>query len=133
MRRIRVMAIKVSFKDVSPELKYEPGLENRQGINDSTTDTQMGTLSRTYFPPRSKSRTHYHENADLAWHCISGKAIWLIGKEKKEYVLEPGDFLYIPRGEIHSTMNPSETEPVEGVGSYFGCSHPRKSGKVIVE
>ncbi len=127
------MAVKVSFKDVSPALDYEPGFENRQGINDSTTGTRIGTLSRTFFPAKSKSRMHYHEKADLAWHCISGKAIWFIGKEKKEYVLEPGDFLYIPRGEVHATLNPSATDPVEGVGAYFGCSHPKKSGKVIAE
>ncbi len=34
------MAKKVSFQDVSPALEYEPGFENRQGINDSTTDTR---------------------------------------------------------------------------------------------
>ena len=127
------MATKVSIKDIPPELKYEPGFELRLGITDEFTDTKIGTIARTHFPPKSNSKTHFHANGDLAWYCISGKAIWLIGKEKKECVTEAGDFIYIPRGEIHSTINPSETEPVEGVGGYFGCSHPYKSGKTFVE
>ena len=127
------MATKVSSKDLPPEVKYMPGFEFRFGITDETTDTKYGTADRTHFPPKSKGKSHYHENADMFWYCISGKAVWLIGKEKKEYVTEAGDFLFIPRGEIHSTINPSETEPVEGVGGYFGCSNPYKSGKVYVE
>ena len=127
------MANKVSLKDIPPELKYEPGFMVRFGITDEHTDTKHGTLGRTYFPPKSQSRSHIHTNGDFHWYCISGKAIWLIGKEKEEIVTEAGDFLYIPREEIHSTIVPSETEPVEGIGGYFGCSHPSKSGKEIVE
>lgn len=127
------MATKISSKDLPLERKYEPGYEFHLGITDETTDTKFGTFSRVYFPPKSESRLHYHSNGDLFFYCISGKTIWRIGKEKKEYVTEAGDFLYIPRGEIHNNYNPSETEPVEGVGGYFGCSNPYKSGKVTVE
>jgi quercetin dioxygenase-like cupin family protein len=128
-----MMANKVSLKDIRPDLKYEPGFELHFGITDEFTDTKHGTLGRTLFPPKSQSRSHIHKNGDLHWYCISGKSIWLIGKEKKEFVIEAGDFIYIPRGEIHSTIVPSETEPVVGVGGYFGCSNPLKSGKEIVE
>ncbi len=123
------MATKISSKGMSREKKYEPGFEFHFGITDETTDTKHGTMTLTYFPPKSKSRSHIHEDGDLAWYCISGKAIWISGKEKKEYVMERGDFLYIPRGEVHSTINPSDTDPVEGIGCYFGCSNPYKSGK----
>lgn len=126
------MANKVSLKNIPADTKYEPGFELRFGITDEFTDTKYGTLARTHFPPKSQSRSHIHKNGDLHWYCMSGKAIWLIGKEKKEIVTEAGDFIYIPRGEIHSTIVPSETEPVEGVGGYFGCSHPSKSGKELV-
>ncbi|MFH1335989.1 MAG: cupin domain-containing protein [Candidatus Zixiibacteriota bacterium] len=126
------MANKVSLKDIPAELKYEPGFELRFGITDEFTDTKHGTLGRTHFPAKSNSKTHLHANGDMVWYCISGTAIWLIGEEKKEVVTEPGDFMYIPRGEIHSTINRSTTEPVEGVGGYFGCSNPFKSGKKFI-
>jgi uncharacterized RmlC-like cupin family protein len=128
------MAKVISVKNIPPDLKYEPGFELRFGITDETTGIQTATLVRTNFPPKSHSRAHYHESGDLIWYHISGPtAVWLIGKEKKEHVTEPGDFMFIPRGEIHSTINSSETEAVEGVGGYGGCSNPYKSGKVFVE
>ena len=123
------MATKVSSKDLPLERKYEPVFLFHFGITDENTDTKHGTLTLTHFPPQSNRRSHIHENGDLAWYCLSGRAIWFIGKEKKEYLTEAGDFIYIPRGEIHSTINPSDTEPTEGIGAYFGCSNPYKSGK----
>jgi uncharacterized RmlC-like cupin family protein len=126
------MATKVSSKDIPTELKYEPGFELNNGITDETTDTKIGTMGLTHFPPKSKSRRHIHENADLAWYCLSGKTIWLIGEEEKGVITEPGDFIFIPRGEMHSNVNPSDTETVEGVGCYFGCPSPFKSGKKLV-
>ena len=127
------MATKVSYRDLPDELKYEPHLKFKFGITDETADTKHGTLIRVRFEPKVKSQPHYHANGDLFFYVISGKSIWYIGKEKKEYVVETGDFMYVPRGEIHSTLNPSETEPMEGLTGYFGCSNPYKSGKVIVE
>jgi len=127
------MATKVSCKDIPLQRRYEPGFEMHFGITDETTGARNGCVSRTTFPPKIKSKTHVHTVGEMFWYCISGKAIWLVGEEKKEYVLEPGDFIYIPPGEPHSTINPSETEPVEGLGGYFGCSHPDKSGKKFLE
>ena len=127
------MATKLSFKELPLERMYEPGFEFHMGITDETTDTKDGCLTRTHFPPKSESRPHYHTNGDMFFYCISGKTIWRVGEEKKEYVTEAGDFIFIPRGEIHNNYNPSETEPVEGVGGYFGCSNPYKSGKEVAE
>jgi uncharacterized RmlC-like cupin family protein len=128
------MAKVISTKNLSPDLKYEPGFELKFGITDESTGIESATLVRTHFPANTKSRAHYHENGELIWFHISGpKAIWLIGEEKKEFPTEPGDFMYIPRGEIHSTINDHPTEAVEGVGGYGGCSNPYKSGKVFVE
>ncbi len=68
------------------------------------------------------------------WFHISGPpAVWHIGEDKVEHVTEPGDFMYIPRGEIHNTINSHATDAVEGVGGYGGCGNPYKSGKIFVE
>ena len=127
------MATKVSCRSLPTERKYEPAFAFEHGITDETTDTKYGAVSRTHYPPKSESRPHYHENGDLFFYCISGRTIFRIGREKQEYVIEAGDFIYIPRGEIHSNFNPSETEPVEGIAGCFGASHPEKSGKVLVD
>jgi mannose-6-phosphate isomerase-like protein (cupin superfamily) len=66
------------------------------------------------------------------WYCISGTAIWYIGEKQEEFLTEPGDFMFIPRGELHCTKVTSAIEPVEGVGGYGGCSNPYKNRKVFV-
>ena len=68
----------------------------------------------------------------MFFYCISGRTIFRIGREKKEYVIEAGDFIHIPWGQIHTNLNPSETEPVEGIAGCFGVSRPEKSGKILV-
>ena len=127
------MATKISLRDLQVDGKYEPGFDTHQGITDETAGTNQGQMSRVHFPPKSRSRMHYHTNGDMILYCLSGKTIFLVGKEKKEYVVEAGDFFCVPRGEIHCNFNPSETETVECVALYFGCSDFYKSGKVIVE
>ena len=127
------MASKTSMKNLAVDTEFEPGFQFQHGITDETAETKQGALSRSHFPPKSKSRTHYYTNADMAFYCISGRTVFRVGKEKKEYLIEADDFFYVPRGEIHSYFNPSDTETVEGVVAYFGCSHPHRSGKVIVE
>ncbi|GAG35191.1 unnamed protein product [marine sediment metagenome] len=128
------MAIKISKKNLDTEVNYEPALPQWFGITDETTNTKAGTLIRVQIPPRTKSSFHYHTNGDLFFFIISGTCIFEVGeKKRKEYVLEAEDFFYSPRGEVHSTYNPSETQPCEALAGYFGCSNPYKSGKVFVK
>ena len=126
------MAIKVSTKNLSTVKDYEPGLLQWFGVTDETTDTKMGTVIRIQIPPTVKSKFHYHENGDLFFYVISGTCVWEVGEKREKITLEADDFIYIPRGEVHNTLNPSETETCEAVGGYFGCSNPFKSGKVFV-
>ena len=129
------MASRVSTKNLPADTNYEPGFYYYQAITDEHAETKDGAYVLVVFPPHSKSRAHYHKNADVAVCCVSGKSIFLVGEQKKEFVIEPDDFLYIPRGEIHNFINPSDTETAVCVVAYFGlgCSSPYKSGKVIVE
>ncbi len=128
------MAVVISNRSQPPDLKYEPGFEMHYGITEESTGIQSATLYRTIFPPGKKSKAHYHTNGDLIWYHLSGpRAVWYIGEEREAHPTEPGDFIFIPRGEIHSTVNTSDSEAVHGVGGYGGCSGPWKSGKVFVE
>ncbi|MBT4094340.1 MAG: cupin domain-containing protein [Nitrospinaceae bacterium] len=127
------MAKVLSVKNLPVDEKYEPGFELTFGITDETTGIETATLVKTHFPPASRSKRHYHTDGDLIWYCISGTAVWYIGEELEKFVTEPGDFMFIPRGEVQCTEVESATEPVEGVGGYGGCSNPYKSGKVFIE
>ena len=128
------MASKVMTKDLPADTQYEPGFYYYQAITDEHAETKDGTMVVVHFPAKSESWVQYHEKADMAFYCVSGKTIFFVGKEKKPYVIEAGDFFYIPRGEIHTYINPSETEAMKGVMAFFGtgCSSPYKTGKVIV-
>jgi len=127
------VATKISMKDLPTDGEYEPGFDTHQGITGTTTGTKYGQMARVQFPPKSESRMHYHEYGDMIVYVISGTTIFRVGKEGKEYEIGPGDFMFIPRGEMHNNRNPSETEPVEGIGAYFGCADPYESGKVLVK
>ena len=127
------MATKISTKSLETVTNYEPGLNQWFGITDETTDTTKGTIIRVQVPPQVKSKFHCHENADMFFYVISGTVEWEIGEKKEIITLEADDFIYVPRGEVHNTFNPSETENCEALGGYFGCSNPFKSGKVFAE
>ncbi len=128
------MAVFVKNENLPPDLMYEPGFEMHYGLTEESCGISSVTLYRTVFPPGKKSKAHYHENGDLIWYHLSGpEAIWYIGEERQEHITGPGDFVSIPRGEIHSTENTSGAEAIHGVGGYGGCGGPYQSGKVFVE
>jgi mannose-6-phosphate isomerase-like protein (cupin superfamily) len=47
--------------------------------------------------------------------------------------MEAGDFLYIPRGEIHGNKNLSDTEPVEEITCHAGVTSFEDEATVRVE
>jgi uncharacterized RmlC-like cupin family protein len=104
------------------------------GLTEESCGVNSVTLYRTIFPPSKKSKPHFHVSGDLVWYHLTGpKALWYIGKDGKEMATEVGDFISIPRGEIHLTVNTSDSEAIHGVGGYGGCGGPYQSGKVFVE
>ena len=50
-----------------------------------------------------------------------------------EVEVGPGDFIFIPKGEIHGSMNVSDTEPSEMVACYIGVNSPDETGIVFVD
>jgi mannose-6-phosphate isomerase-like protein (cupin superfamily) len=66
---------------------------------------------------------------------IRGHVRMLIGPEynMQEFEVGPGDFVFIPQGEIHSPMNLSETEPTELVTCYIGVSSKEEARTIFVE
>jgi uncharacterized RmlC-like cupin family protein len=68
-------------------------------------------------PGAGPSPTHYHANNDVCWYIMSGRIRCIQARSdcsnRKELILEAGDFVYVPSGAIHVVANASQTE--EGV------------------
>jgi oxalate decarboxylase/phosphoglucose isomerase-like protein (cupin superfamily) len=122
-------------KNIGTDTAYEPPLRVGFGINDKTVEGANAVMGRTVLVPGAvPNPTHYHTNNDVCWHIMSGK-VRLIqarsdGSERKEVILEAGDFVYIPSGAIHVIANASATEEATLVFCYIGVGNTDAAGNV---
>ena len=122
-------------KSIGTDSDYEPPLRVGFGINDQTIEGAKAVMGRTVLVPGAvPNPTHYHTNNDVCWHIMSGK-VRLIqarsdGSERKEVILEGGDFVYIPSGAIHVIANASKTEEATLVFCYIGVGNTEAAGNI---
>jgi uncharacterized RmlC-like cupin family protein len=120
---------------IGTDTTYEPPLRVGFGINDQTVEGSKAVMGRTVLVPGAgPNPTHYHTNNDVCWHIMSGK-VRLIqarsdGSDRKEVILEAGDFVYIPSGAIHVIANASQTEEATLVFCYIGVGNTEAAGNV---
>ena len=100
---------------IGTDTTYEPPLRIGFGISDKTVDIANATMGRTILVPGAGANpTHYHAKNDVCWYILYGKVkLWYArsdGSDRKDVILEGGDFVYIPSGAIHVISNASETE-----------------------
>jgi uncharacterized RmlC-like cupin family protein len=64
--------------------------------------------------PGAKTRIHHHGECETSIWIASGRARYTFGPTGLEETFDagPGDFVYIPAGEIHVEENASATEPL---------------------
>ncbi len=64
--------------------------------------------------PGARTRIHHHGECETSIWIWSGRARYTFGPTGLEEAFDagPGDFVYIPAGEIHVEENASETEPL---------------------
>jgi uncharacterized RmlC-like cupin family protein len=64
--------------------------------------------------PGAKTRIHHHGECETSIWIASGQARYTFGPTGLEETFDagPGDFVYIPAGEIHVEENASATEPL---------------------
>jgi quercetin dioxygenase-like cupin family protein len=55
-----------------------------------------------------------------------------IGEGRIEYVVGPGNFIYIPPEEIHGIVNCSDSEPAEWIFLYAGVPNKEAAGTMFV-
>jgi len=114
--------------EIGTDVKYEPPLQIGFGINDETVGDANAVMGRTVLPPgAAPDPTHYHSNNNVCWHIISGKInLWYARSDmshRKDLVLEPGDFVFIPAGTIHVISNALQDENSELVFCYIGVGN----------
>jgi uncharacterized RmlC-like cupin family protein len=134
------MATVIREKDLQYSDHYGKSAGNLQfGINNKTVENPKMVMGHTLYPlvpPGWRGRRHYHANCNVGMYRIKGRGRYLIGPDynMQEVDVEPGDFLFIPQGEIHGPMNPMETEePWELVFCYVGVNSPQEAVTIYVD
>jgi len=129
------MAVIIKRKDLVGNKTFEPPLTIGYGIDSETAPNAPMTMGYAVNPPGGRNQRHFHANTASGIYVLKGRIQMFIGPdhEKQEHILEAGDFIYIPRGEIHGGPNLSETEPVEVIFCYPDVSNKDDSGTVYME
>ena len=120
---------------VGVDSSYEPPLRVGFGISDKTVDGANAVMGRTVLVPGAEPNpTHYHANNDVCWYIMSGRIRCIQARSdcsnRREIILEAGDFVYIPSGAIHVIANASRTEEASLIFCYIGVANVEASGNV---
>lgn len=124
----RQMATIIRPAQIGTDVSYEPPLRIGFGVNDKTVEGANATMGRTILVPGAgPNPTHYHSVNDVCWYIIYGRIKAWFAKsdfsDRKDVLLEGGDFVYIPSGTIHVIANASQTEEASLVFCYIGVGN----------
>ena len=125
----------VRQKQIGVDVNYEPPLRVGFGVSDQTVETSNAVMGRTVLAPGAvPNPTHYHTNNDVCWYIMSGKIRLIAARsdcsDRKETILEAGDFVYIPSGAIHVIANASQAEEASLIFCYIGVGNTDAAGNV---
>ena len=118
---------------VGVDTSYEPPLRVGFSISDKTVDGANAVMGRTVLVPGAEPNpTHYHANNDV---CVMSGRIRCIQarsdcSDRREIILEAGDFAYIPSGALHVIPNASQTEEASLIFCYIGVPNVEASDNV---
>jgi uncharacterized RmlC-like cupin family protein len=132
MTKVRV----IRGKDVRIDREYAPPFIGGEGIHSETVGMPIKmTMQRVVIPPGSRNQRHYHVKTEAGMHILKGRLKMFFGPdhEMEEAIAEAGDFVFVPRGEIHGLINLSNTEAAEIVSSYNSVGTPEEAQTVFVE
>jgi uncharacterized RmlC-like cupin family protein len=120
---------------IGTDTAYQPPLRIGFGISDGTVDGAKAVMGRTILVPGANPNlTHYHIENDVCWYILYGSIRCITGRsdgtERKELILEGGDFVYIPAGALHVIANASDTEEASLIFCYIGVGNTAASGTI---
>jgi uncharacterized RmlC-like cupin family protein len=125
----------VRQRQIGTDTAYQPPLRIGFGIDDRTVDGAKAVMGRTILVPGAEPNlTHYHTENDVCWYVLYGRIRCVTGRsdgsERKELILEGGDFVYIPSCALHVIANASATEEASLIFCYVGVGNTAASGTV---
>jgi uncharacterized RmlC-like cupin family protein len=129
------MATLIRSKDVKLNATYDPHLPCGEGIESSTVPETTFRMHYLIVPPGKRSYAHYHCDTAAGNYIVKGHLRIYIGPlyDQQIFDVEAGDFIHIPKGEIHYSENLSDTEPVELISCYPDVATREAAGRVYVE
>jgi quercetin dioxygenase-like cupin family protein len=130
------MASIIRAGDYTADTSYEPPLVIGFGIDSKTVERPPAAMGKTVVPPGGRNQAHYHVKCDACLFIISGSLRFHMGDpdgEREVWVANAGDFVHVPRGEIHGTENASDTEEAHLVFCYPGVPDKEAAETVFVE
>jgi len=124
----RQMATIVRQGQIGTDVTYEPPLKIGFGIDDKTVPGANAIMGRTVLVPGARPNpTHFHSANDVCWYVLYGRIqAWFArsdGSDRKDVILEGGDFVYVPSGAIHVIANASDTEEASIIFCYVGVGN----------
>jgi len=108
------MAIRIRADERSSSAGQNADMERSIAISAETVGSVGLYSSIVTTAPGAKTRIHHHGECETSIWIWSGRARYTFGPTGLEETFEadPGDFVYIPAGEVHVEANASETEPL---------------------
>jgi uncharacterized RmlC-like cupin family protein len=127
------MATVIHLKDLTANTTFEPPCNISYGISKETVKNAKMVMGYTTSGPNMRNQRHYHINCDVGQYRIKGHDRLIIGPDHDQQIIDvgPGDFVYIPRGEIHGAIGQGES--CELIFCYVGVSSKEESETVFVE
>ena len=108
------MASRIRPQDRSTSAGQNADMERSIAISSDTVGSGGLYSSVVTTAPGAKTRIHHHGACETSIWIVSGRARYTFGPSglEDEFEAGPGDFVYIPAGEVHVEANASDTEPL---------------------
>jgi uncharacterized RmlC-like cupin family protein len=108
------VAIKVTPEERLTSVGQHTDMERSIAVSARTTGSAGLYSSVVTTAPGAKTRVHHHGPCETSIYVLSGEARYTFGPTGLEATFDaaPGDFVYIPAGEVHVEANASTTEPL---------------------
>ena len=131
----RVLSTVIRKKEVPLNKSYEPDLPSEDGIHSGTVPDTTFRLHCLTVPPGKRSHAHYHCNTAAGVYIVKGHLRMYKGPPHDQHVIEAeaGDFIHTPKGEIHWSENPSDTESAELIACYPDVPSREAAGRIYTE
>jgi uncharacterized RmlC-like cupin family protein len=126
----------IKREGLTPDMRYGPNnLRAAYGIDRTTVENPKMTMQYSVVPPKARNQRHYHVTCDAGMYILKGRLRLFFGPDplQEEAVVEPGDFVFIPQGEIHGLENLSDTEPAELIATYGGAGSKEEAQVIFME